>query len=151
MRSKPSCVSFAPCVSTAAMGAGTSACVIQSYVMTTSPTWSVAIARSVPSPIVTSSSAGKQPPPPPQHVDFEQERPQLSTPTPQHSEQVLFEMQPQMFAPPPPHVFGDVQLGPHETFPPHPFGTVPQLAPLGHCPVGVHPHACAVPPPPHDC
>ena len=50
-----------------------------------------------------------------------------------------------------PHVSGDAQFGPHETLPPHPFGTVPQLAKVGHVPVGVQPHWCVVPPPPHDC
>jgi hypothetical protein len=40
---------------------------------------------------------------------------------------------------------------PHEIVPPQPFGTVPQLAPLGQVAVTVQPQTLAVPPPPHVC
>jgi len=38
---------------------------------------------------------------------------------------------------------------PHENVPPQPFGIVPQLSPVGHDAIGVHPQTFVVPPPPH--
>jgi hypothetical protein len=58
---------------------------------------------------------------------------------------------PQVFAtPPPPHVWGAVQL-PHESWLPQPSGIEPQVAPCAAQLVGVQPQTLAVPPPPQTC
>ena len=46
---------------------------------------------------------------------------------------------------------GEVHAGPHETVPPQPSGTVPQLSPAGQVVAGVHPQTLGVPPPPQVC
>ena len=57
-------------------------------------------------------------------------------------------VQPQTFGvPPPPHVFGAVQV-PQLNVPPQPSGTEPQLFPAGHVVIGVQPQTFGVPPPP---
>jgi hypothetical protein len=68
--------------------------------------------------------------------------PQLSTPVPQVAPlvQVLFDVQPQMPAvPPPPQVCGAVQV-PQVTVLPQLSAPVPQVLPLAHLPFDVQPH-----------
>jgi hypothetical protein len=53
--------------------------------------------------------------------------------------QVVFAVQPQTLAVPPPlQVWGSVQAGPHVTVPLQPSGMVPQLSPGGHDVFAVH-------------
>ena len=96
-------------------------------------------------------SRAKQPPPPPQHVPRLQARPQLSTPVPQHSLQVPFEVQPHTLATPAPSHVSGFAHAPQSRIAPQPSLTVPQFFPSSAQVFGTHasdPHLFG-PPPPH--